>query len=132
MAGGSTQKGLIKAEAPHAAAKLAKGEQMTGTPEWDDVKAASLVGKVVLICITRRTSDGPAYEQMFGRIISGNRSDGFEVALDGSRAGARYSLPPQTDTFVAAQAGEYRLRLTGETVVNPDFLATWIVDPPED
>ncbi|WP_322311900.1 hypothetical protein [Parvibaculum sp.] len=39
-------------------------------------------------------------------------------------------MPPDTSAFSAAQPAEYHLRSTGETVTNPDALATWEVYPP--
>lgn len=44
---------------------------------------------------------------------------------DGS--GAEFRLPPTTSAFRAARRGVYRMRSTGEEVVNPDLEAIWTV-----
>ncbi len=43
-------------------------------------------------------------------------------------SGGHYDLPPDVRTFEEARPGEYRLRSTGEIVVDPDFTSTWIVN----
>jgi hypothetical protein len=40
-------------------------------------------------------------------------------------------LPPTTDPFYQADKGRYRLRDSDETVVDPDFRATWTVVHPD-
>ncbi|MGB7589031.1 MAG: hypothetical protein WBM00_10020 [Solirubrobacterales bacterium] len=37
-------------------------------------------------------------------------------------------LPPDLRAFKPAEPGEYTLRPTGEVVVDPDFLSTWIAE----
>ena len=39
--------------------------------------------------------------------------------------GTDFTLPPDLNSTKRARQGEYKLRSTGEVVVNPDFLATW-------
>jgi len=41
-----------------------------------------------------------------------------------------FTLPPDLSAFQKAQPGEYRLRRTGEVIVNPDYLCVWIVQAP--
>ena len=103
------------------------GEQ----PLWNDRQAAKLVGATVLIGITRMRADGSEQEQMFGVIRSANAREGFEVALEGSRRGETYWLPPDLRNLHPAQAGDYRLRNSGEVVTNPDYTTTWTIHPPE-
>jgi hypothetical protein len=44
-----------------------------------------------------------------------------------------FQLPPVPSAYYVAEVGEYRLRSTGELVVNPDFVTTWkVVRPPPD
>jgi ketosteroid isomerase-like protein len=100
-------------------------EDVGERPEWDEKKVARLVGRKVLVGITRPGPVAAAQEQMFGVIRSANSRDGFEVALSGSRSGETYWLPPDPSSFAPAAPGEYRLRSTGEIVVNPDFVSTW-------
>ncbi len=96
-------------------------------PSWDQLGADALLGSSVLIGVTRVCAEGLEQEQMFGVIKSANARDGFEVALQGSRNGEVYWLPPDVRNFFPAQPGEYRLRSTGEVVVNPDFTTTWTI-----
>ena len=101
-------------------------------PPWDDEQAAKLVGARVLIGLTRTRADGSDLEQMFGRVRSVSADDGFEVELEGVRAGETYWLPPHLDAFEPAAPGEYRLRSSGEVVVNPDYITSWVVEAPPD
>lgn len=99
---------------------------------WDDRTAAEVIGKIVLIGLTHLAhGDAPvSYEQLHGRIASGDRKQGFRIELQGMRSGEDYWLPPQTDTFVRANPGTYRLRSTGEEVENPDYISNWTINPP--
>jgi hypothetical protein len=99
-------------------------------PQWDEARARAMIGSHVLIGVTRIGPQGARQEQMFGTVKSVDAAGGFEIALDGSRMGETYWLPPDIAAFQTAEPGEYRLRSTGETVVNPDYIATWIIDEP--
>lgn len=94
--------------------------------DWDDVEAA-WIGKSVLIGLTWLHPDGSldSQEQMFGRITSASRDQGFLIALEGERTGETRSLPPDLRSFRVAPPGDYRLRSTGEVVVDPDLLTNW-------
>lgn len=99
---------------------------------WDDRVAAEVVGKIVLIGLTH-PAHGVApvnYEQLHGRIVSADRKQGFRIELEGLRSGEDFWLPPQTNTFVKAKPGTYRLRSTGEEVENPDYTSNWTINPP--
>ena len=65
---------------------------------------------------------------MFGRVASADRS-GIAIRLDGQRAGEIFNLPPDLRSFERASPGEYRLKSTGEMVVDPDYLCTWTIHP---
>ena len=99
---------------------------------FDAVRAASLIGKRVLIGITYedRRGERTRTEQVFGTVASAD-PDGIRVALDGARRGETKWLPPCTGAFRAAPRGEYRLRSTGEIVVDPDFTPQWTVKQPD-
>ncbi len=43
-----------------------------------------------------------------------------------------FTLPPETDAYELAAPGEYRLHSTGEVVVDPDYITSWTVTPPDD
>jgi hypothetical protein len=83
-------------------------------------------GKSVLVGITYLGHDGtPLREEAFlGRIVGYRASGCFVVERpDGSEV----ELPPKVE---AAEPGEYRLRATGEVVVDPDYLASWTAKAP--
>jgi hypothetical protein len=89
----------------------------------------SLLNKSVL-CGLNYFKDGKEIreqKQVFGVIES--------VELDGIRirhpqTGEEFNLPPFFEEFHPAAPGEYRMRSTGEVVVNPDFTAEFSVYPP--
>ena len=96
---------------------------------WDDDVAATLPGALVLVGLTRRLSDGDQLEQMFGRVVVAERDQGICIALEGSRTGDHYWMPPDTRGLQRAERGEYRLRSTGEVVIDPDFICSWTIHP---
>jgi hypothetical protein len=99
-------------------------------PTWDDDKARHLVGKIVLVGITRLASDGETIinrEQYFGTIAWADQKRGFQIDCMGSLAGTKKFLPPDLRSFRDASPGKYRLKLTGEIVINPEVLSTWYI-----
>jgi len=98
-------------------------------PFWDPKLAVELIGKRVLVGITDLAPDGAVIRQrqFHGHAIRADRHGGIAVRLAGARAGEEVLLPPDTRAFRPAASGEYRLRQTGEVVVDPDFLGTWSV-----
>jgi len=63
-----------------------------------------------------------------GRVARASTAEG--VILQ-TASGEEIWLPPDFDSYHPADPGEYRLRSTGEVVVNPDYTATWTVWPPD-
>jgi hypothetical protein len=63
------------------------------------------------------------------RITSAGR-DGITIALAGPRAGQHWNMPPALDSIRSAPAGEYRFRETGETILDPDLMATRTIAAP--
>ena len=55
-----------------------------------------------------------------GRLFQSFSADGGELL----------TLPPDLRPFQPAPAGSYRLRSTGEVVLDPDYLATWTIRRP--
>lgn len=112
----------------------APGEQAMSDdrPAWDAELARPLLGKTVLIGLTYRTRDGSVdrQEQLYGTVRSIDAQAGIEVELAGTRLGDKYWLPPQTSNFHRASPGTYRLKATGEDVVNPDYVSTWEIGSP--
>jgi hypothetical protein len=100
---------------------------------WDDAVAARIIGKTVLVGITYPAREGQPerHEQFHGVVISADRSHGIILALKGARAGEEHRLPAMTTALVPAKPGIYRLKTTGEDVVDPDYLTTWTIHPPK-
>lgn len=89
-----------------------------------------LLGKVVLVGLTYYTHDNVFIEQRqyWGTVIKSND----KTICIKQKNGELFELPPDLSSTKPAPPGEYRLRSTGETVINPDFLSTWNVNrPPE-
>jgi hypothetical protein len=93
----------------------------------------SLIGKYVLIGITRLDKRGQPKDQLqflgdVTKIARENNSICIALRPDGKE----YKVPLDLRAFKPAAPGDYRLRSTGEVVVNPDFIATWIVQEGKD
>ena len=88
-----------------------------------------LLGKTVLVGITDESSDGEieGSRQFVGKIEDVDAKQGVLLKL---QDGSDYWLPPDHRPLKKAPKGEYRLHSTGQLVVNPDFLSTWIVTKP--
>ena len=73
--------------------------------------------------ITYYTHDKQFIErkQYHGTVIRANEKAIVIKKPDGELT----SIPPDLSSTKPAPAGEYRLRSTGEIVVDPDFLSTW-------
>ena len=106
---------------------MAEDSGIEEKPPFDLERAKTLIGKLVLIGLTYYDHDGNFLEQkqMHGRISSVDGKKGLAIALEGSRNGETYWLPPDLRSFREAKPGEYREHSTGEVVVNPDLTTTW-------
>jgi hypothetical protein len=87
---------------------------------------SDLLGKSVLVGITRVDHDDQllSQEQFHGRVES--LDDGL-VHIRVAGSGEDFTLPPEASAFVRAPPGHYRLRSTGEVVIDPDFTSSWTV-----
>jgi hypothetical protein len=65
-------------------------------------------------------------KQKHGLIVSAD-DEAVYVRLSGSLE--EFGLPPRLEAFQEAEEGEYRLRETGEVVIDPDLLCTWTIVP---
>ena len=99
------------------------------TNDWDEHKAATLVGKYALVGVTYVDADGSVRKQIqiHGRITAVAET-AVTMLLNGSEE--VFTLPPILAAFEPAQPGEFRLRSTGEVVVNPDLLASFTATAP--
>jgi hypothetical protein len=104
-----------------------------GRPSFDQVFARELIGKYVLVGITVQDKRGKfkRREQFHGRVVSANEQSGIVLSLLGMRAGEFKTLPPMTEVFESAPSGTYSLKDTGEEVVDPDFMCTWMLTQPD-
>ena len=86
----------------------------------------NLLGKVMLVGITYTDSGGNVKErkQFWGTVTEADKG---KILIE-QKNGERLSLPPDLSAIEPAPEGEYKLHSTGEVVVNPDFLSTWILE----
>lgn len=96
----------------------------------DEDFAAELIGTHLLVGITHVDHRGNCVrlEQFHGRVIRANLEEGV-VLVDS--AGAEHWIPLDREAFRPADPGTYRLRSTGEVIVDPAWLSTWTVHPPD-
>ena len=88
-----------------------------------EITLDELIGKVLLVGITYYTHDNEYIEQkqFYGTVTEANKT----LIRVKQKDGTDFTLPPDLSSTKRARQGEYKLRSTGEVVVNPDFLATW-------
>jgi len=87
------------------------------------------IGKHVLIGISFVDADGVLIEQIqtHGTILQIDPVEGI-IVEKADRSGL-FRLPPQPDSLEPAPGpGEYKLRSTGEVVIDPDFITSWTVE----
>lgn len=99
-------------------------------PDWHE-----LPGKTILLGLTFADSDGNVVErvQRHGVIEIADPEGGIGVQLVAPGQpwdGELYRLPPDLRSVSEAAPGAYRLRSTGETLVDPDFIASWEIRSP--
>jgi len=96
----------------------------------DEEFAAELVGTHVLVGLTHMDRAGNVLrkEQFHGKVVRASVKEGV-ILVDAE--GQERWVPLDREAFEPAEPGEYRLRSTGEVVVDPTWLTTWTVHPPE-
>lgn len=99
--------------------------------EWDDARAQALVGKTLLVGVTYVDSTGKeeSRDAAFGRIVAISEANG--VVVHDQEREEPVVLTPFLDALEPAEPGEYRLRVNGRIVVDPDLTATWTVERPD-
>ena len=97
--------------------------------DWDDSLAAALVGKYALVGLTFVNADGTVRKQfqIHGRITA---VDETLVTMRLHESEELFTLPPIWEAFEPAEPGEYRLRSSGEVVMDPDVLAKFKIVRP--
>jgi len=103
---------------------------MKGGNQLSKITFSDLVGKTILIGLTYWTANNEFIEQKqyWGTVTEANENRILVKRNDGEIIG----LPPDLSSTQVAALGEYRLRSTGEIVVNPDYLTTWNINRPEE
>ncbi len=94
-----------------------------GEGHINEITLEELVGKIILVGITYYTHENDFIEQkqLYGRVIEANKS---LIRIEQNN-GESFTIPSDLRSTQRARPGEYRLRSTGEVVVDPDFLSTW-------
>lgn len=94
-------------------------------PQLDESRAAEYIGKTVLLGVTYMDEGKQvlAQHQWFGTILTFSNTEGIRIRLRDSDEPC--ALPPDPRGIRRAQPGIYKLRSTGEEIVDPDYLATW-------
>ena len=99
-------------------------------PSLDEALAEQVLGKHVLVGITYVTKSDELIEQrqFHGVIETVSSESGIAIRLPD---GSVFRLPPDLRGIQPAPPGAYRLRSTGEEVIDPDYLWTWTVTGPD-
>jgi hypothetical protein len=97
-----------------------------GRPVLNEARARFMFGKRALVGLDLMSETGDLIEQsqFTGIIARVDPADGIQLVLDDQSV---YWLPPDARSFEEAAPGEYTLRSNGQTVVNPDYIATWTI-----
>lgn len=100
-------------------------------PYFDEEEAKAIIGKHLLVGVTHRNRDEEitSIEQFHGEVIRASRVEGIILRLSGS--GEERWVPPDLSRLEPAAPGHYKLKGTGEVVVDPDLLSMWTVYPPK-
>jgi len=116
---------------PPAVAQLILVRRSMEKPQLDESKAHEYIGKTVLLGVTYLDHNDKllAHRQWVGTITAFSNGTGIRIKLRDSDDPC--ALPPDPRGIRKADRGVYRLRSTGEEIVDPDYLATWTsVQPP--
>ncbi|RYH65960.1 MAG: hypothetical protein EON54_05395 [Alcaligenaceae bacterium] len=99
-------------------------------PHFDEDEAKAIIGKRLLVGVTHRNGQDEVMglEQFHGEIIRASREAGIILRLS---SGEERWLPPDLSRLESADPGEYKLKASGELVIDPDLLSTWTVYPPD-
>lgn len=98
---------------------------------FDEELAEGFLGKRVLIGITETTRSGEelARHEYHGKIAAASAL-GIDIELHGVNEGHCWRMPPWLLELQPVGPGVYRLRSTGESVEDPDFVFTMSIRKP--
>ena len=107
-----------------------QGLMMEKRPEFDKKYANEITGKRILVGVTTLNKKGEKLEtiQFHGKILRVNARDGIVILR--ADTNQEYALPPDLRSIFKAAPGEYKLRSTGEVVINPDYSTMWTITAP--
>ena len=90
----------------------------------------NIIGKAILVGITYLDNKNVLIEQIqfLGAIVSADEHK--EIVVKKENVDEEFVLPPDINSISIAKPGEYRLRSTGEVIVDPDLLTTWTINMP--
>lgn len=96
----------------------------------DENKIKSLLYKYVIIGLSYIDKNENVLEtvQLHGRVMRINSAEGIVVHREDKQE--EYKLPLDFDGFQLAQPGEYKLNMTGEIIVDPDYISSWSIQKP--
>lgn len=98
---------------------------LTHLPEYDEY-----IGKHLLVSLTYVGSAGAVdHKVQFHGIIT--RINEAIIAVLRQDTGEEFTLPADMSALTVAAEGEYRLKPSGDVVVNPDYLAVWTIQKAE-
>jgi len=98
-----------------------------GNPLFNEARARFMLGKRVLVGLTTLSES----EEVFSRrqfVGTVSEVDGNGIALE-LADGTTYWMPPDCSGIEEAQPAEYRLRDSGDVVVDPDYVCSWTLQP---
>jgi len=86
-----------------------------------------LIGKHILIGVTYLDEDENVVSQYqtHGKIVEIDPATG--ISIEKADGAGKFTIPVGSDNLWPAEPGEYRIRSSGEVVIDPDFLSTWNV-----
>lgn len=89
----------------------------------------TLLGRTILVGLTYLNEQGAVDRQVqyFGRIESIRSDEWMNIERDGVSV---VKVPCDPKAMQIAAKGTYRLRSTGEEIVDPEILSTWTISPP--
>jgi hypothetical protein len=92
-----------------------------------EVRAKDIIGKNILLGITNKRKSNDEEEilekkQYFGKIIRATFHEGVVIQKSDN---SEITLPPDITYIQKAPPGEYKLRSSGEIIINPEYLSIW-------
>ncbi len=87
---------------------------------------SDMKGKSIIVGLTYTYVDGTIRNrvQFSGTLEDLDQRGIVIIKADGSE----FTLPPDKDAYQKAPLGEYKMKTTGEIIVNPEFMTTWTID----